>query len=164
LAYETNKGRVQNGVVLDFHSIHLTFSKVIMKKIFISGLVAGIALLIFSILGIYITIWFLPGIAIQYFESAFETQSSRVMIFYIHPFIMSFALSWFWSRFKGMLTGSFLTRGIEFGLIYMTIAIFPMMWLIYSCMCVSISLVITWLIFGLLQGIVSGLVFEKTNP
>jgi hypothetical protein len=135
-----------------------------MKKIIISGIVAGIALLILSVLGLYITIWLFPTIAEQYFDPAFNMQSSRIMIYFVHPFIISFALAWFWSRVKGILTGSFLTRGIEFGLIYTLIATFPVMWLIYSAMSISLEMVATWFVFGVLQGVIAGLIFEKTNP
>jgi len=135
-----------------------------MKKIILTGLAAGVVLLILSILGLYLTIWLFPNLALQYFDPAFNTQSDRLMIYYIHPFIISLALSWFWSRTKGILTGSFLTRGIEFGVIYTMVAIFPMMWLIYSAMSISLSMVATWLILGSLQGIVAGLIFEKMNP
>jgi len=135
-----------------------------MKKIVVSGLVAGIALLVLSVLGLYITIWFFPGLAVQYFDPAFDMQSSKIMIYCIHPFIISLALAWFWSRVKGILTGSFLTRGIEFGMIYTLIATFPVMWLIYSALSISLEMVTTWFVFGLLQGVIGGLIFEKMNP
>jgi len=135
-----------------------------MKKIIVSALVAGIILLILSVLGLYITIWFFSGLASQYFDPAFDMQSSKIMIYCIHPFIISLALSWFWSRFKGVLSGSFLTRGIEFGLIYSLIATLPIMWLIYSAMNISLEMVATWFVFGLLQGVIAGMVFEKMNP
>ncbi|MEI9934651.1 MAG: hypothetical protein WDM71_07295 [Ferruginibacter sp.] len=92
----------------------------------------------------------------QYFDPAFDTQASRYKIYFIHPFIVSLALSWFWARFKGILTGSFITRGIEFGTIYAVVAILPMIWLIYSAMSVSFAMVATWLVFGVLQGIIAG--------
>lgn len=135
-----------------------------MKKTIISGLVAGVIILIFSVLGLYLTIWLFPNIALQYYDPAFNEQKSRYMIYLIHPFIISFALAWLWNRCKNILTGSFLTRGIEFGLIYMIIATIPNMWLIYSAISVSLPMIITWLIFGLIQGIIAGLVFEKMNP
>jgi hypothetical protein len=135
-----------------------------MKKIVIAGLAAGIVLLVLSVLGLYITIWFFPNLAMQYFDPAFATDSSRIMLYFIHPFIISLALSWFWSRFKGILTGSFFTRGIEFGLIYGMVATFPMMWLIYSAMNVSMAIVATWFALALVQGIIAGLIFEKMNP
>jgi hypothetical protein len=135
-----------------------------MKKIVISGLGAGVVLLLLSILGLYITIWLFPTIAQQYFDPAFNLQTDRAMLYYFHPFIISFALSWFWVRVKGVLKGTFLTRGIEFGLIYVFVAVFPMMWLIYSALNVSLSIVITWFILAFVQGIVAGLVFERMNP
>jgi len=38
-----------------------------------------------------------------------------------------------------------------------------MMWLIYSAINVSLLLVVSWLLFGLIQGIVAGLLLEKMN-
>ncbi len=135
-----------------------------MKKIVIAGLVAGFVLLVLSVIGLYLTIWLFPGLATQYFDPAFDTSSSKVMFYYIHPFVISLALSWFWSRFKGLLTGSFLTRGIEFGIIYTLIATLPMMVLIYSAMNVSSAMVTTWFVLALVQGVIAGLIFEKMNP
>lgn len=135
-----------------------------MKKTIKAALIAGVVLLVLSVLGLYTTIWLFPKLAEQYFGPAFKTQSSRYMIYYVHPFIIGIALSWFWNRFKGILTGSFITRGIEFGLIYSAIAVFPMMWMIYSALSVSLLMISTWFVFGLLQGIIAGLVFEKVNP
>ena len=135
-----------------------------MKKIIIPGLVAGFSLLVLSVAGLYATIWLFPGIAQQYFDPAFDMQSSRVMIYYLHPFIIAIALSFFWGRFKPVLTGSFFTRGIEFGLIYAMVAVFPMMWLIYGAMSVSIEMLATWFILAVLQGLIAGLIFEKLNP
>jgi hypothetical protein len=135
-----------------------------MKKIIISGLLAGVVLLILSILGLYVTIWFFPGLAAKYYDPAFDSGPDKYLLYYVHPFIIALALSWFWDRFKTVLKGSFLTRGIEFGVIYALIAIVPGMWLIYSAMSVSLAIVATWLLFGLLQGLIAGLVFEKLNP
>ena len=135
-----------------------------MKKIIIPGLVAGFALLVLSVAGLYATIWLFPNIAAQYFDPAFDMQSSRVFIYYLHPFVIAMALSFFWSRFKAVLTGSFVTRGIEFGLTYAMIAVFPMMWLIFGAMSVSIEILATWFILAVLQGLIAGLIFEKLNP
>jgi hypothetical protein len=135
-----------------------------MKKIIIPGLVAGFVLLVLSVAGLYATIWLFPNIAVQYFDPAFDMQSSRVFIYYLHPFVIAMALSFFWGRFKTVLTGSFLTRGIEFGLIYAMVAVFPMMWLIFGAMSVSIEILATWFILAVLQGLIAGLIFEKLNP
>jgi hypothetical protein len=86
------------------------------------------------------------------------------VLYCIHPFVISLALSWFWDRFKGVLKGSFITRGIEFGFIYALVAIFPMMWLIYSSMSISLIVVAVWFLLSLLQAVIAGLVLEKMNP
>jgi hypothetical protein len=135
-----------------------------MKHILTSGLIAGVALLILSVLGLYATIWFFPTLAAQYYDPAFDSQSGRYMIYFAHPFVIALALAWFWDRFKGVLKGSYLTKGIEFGVVYALIAIFPVLWLTYSALNVSLPMVGTWLVFGLLQGVVAGLLFEKLNP
>jgi len=135
-----------------------------MGKIVVSGLVAGCVLLILSILGLYVITWVLPGIAVQYFDPVYDRQSDRWLLYYLHPFIISMALSWFWTRVKSILTGSFLSKGIEFGLIYVLVAILPMMWLIYSSMNVSIEMVASWTAFSLFVGVIAGLIFEKMNP
>jgi hypothetical protein len=135
-----------------------------MKKIIVVGLLAGVVLLILSILGLYVTIWFFPGLAAQYYDPAFDSGPDKYLLYYIHPFVIAMALSWFWNRFKTLLTGSFVTRGIEFGVIYALIAILPALWLTYSAISVSLAIVGTWLLFGLLQGLIAGLVFEKLNP
>jgi len=100
----------------------------------------------------------------QYFQPAFNEQSSRIMLYFIHPFIIAMALSWFWSKIKGILKGSFLTRGIEFGIIYALVATFPAMWLVFSSITVSLQMVATWFVLGLIQAIIAGLVCEMMNP
>jgi hypothetical protein len=133
------------------------------KRIIFSGLAAGLVLLVLSVLGLFGTIWLFPSLAVQYFNPTFDTQSERAILYFAHPFIAGLALAWFWDRCKGLFKGSFLGRGIEFGLLYWLVAVFPMMWLIYSAIDVSLVLVGSWLIFGLLQGIAAGLLFEKMN-
>lgn len=135
-----------------------------MKKIITSGLIAGVVLLVLSVLALYATIWFFPSLATQYYDPTFDNQSDRYLLYYAHPFVIGLALAWFWDRFKGALKGSYLTKGLEFGLIYALVAGFPVMWLTYSALSVSLAMVATWLAFGLIQGVIAGLIFEKANP
>jgi hypothetical protein len=133
------------------------------KKIISSGLVAGLLLLLLSVIGLYGTVWLFPTLAVQYFDPTFDRQSERVVLYFAHPFVAGLALAWFWDRCKSLFTGSFLGKGIEFGILYWLVAVFPMMWLIFSTINVSLALVGSWLVFGLLQGIAAGLVLEKMN-
>ncbi len=133
------------------------------KKVILSGVVTGCVLLILSILGLYATMWLFPSMAVQYFDPTFEQQSARAILYFAHPFVAGSALAWFWDRSKGLFKGSLMYRGIEFGLLYWLVAVLPMMWLIYSAIDVSLLLVGSWLLFGLIQGIVAGLLFQKMN-
>jgi len=63
------------------------------KKIIFPGLVAGLVLLVLSVLGLYITIWLFPSLAVQYFNPAFDTQSERAILYFIHPFIAGLSLA-----------------------------------------------------------------------
>ena len=82
----------------------------------------------------------------------------------MHAFIISFALSWFWDRFKGLFKGGFIIRGLEFGFVYSIVALLPVMWITFSALDITITMVISWFLYGLTQSIVAGLVFAKTNP
>jgi len=135
-----------------------------MGKIIITGLVAGAVLLLISVIGLYTITLIFPEATLQYVDSAFDTESHKRIVYYLHPFVISLALSWFWVRFRSVLRGTFFTRGIEFGLIYSLVATFPMMWLIYSALNISLAMVVTWFILALIQGIIAGLVLEKMNP
>src|SRR5271168_864804 len=132
-------------------------------KIIIPGLVAGLVLLAMSIVGLYVTIWLFPALAVLYFDPAFDTQSERAILYFIHPFVAGLALSWFWDRSKSLFKGSFFARGIGFGLLYWLVAVLPMMWLIYSAIAVPLQLVASWLLFGLIQAVIAGFVLEKMN-
>ncbi|MCB0578370.1 MAG: hypothetical protein KDD10_03555, partial [Phaeodactylibacter sp.] len=77
---------------------------------------------------------------------------------------LSFALAWFWSRFKAQLPGYWLLRGLKFGLAYALLATLPSMWITFSAITVSLGMVFTWFAYGLLQAVVCGWVFARMNP
>jgi len=135
-----------------------------MKKILISGLIAGCILFVFSYGGLFLAIRFLPALFTEYNNPLFNSNGSRDVLFYLHAFIFSFALSWFWERFKVLFKGPFMIRGLEFGLVYALIALLPVMWISFSALDVTIAMVLSWLVYGLIQAIVAGIVFAKVNP
>ena len=135
-----------------------------MKKVLLSGVVSAIILVPFSAIALYSTIWLFPTLALEYYGPAFRVNSSGQIFYFLHPVILSFALAWFWERFKTMFVGSFTLRGIEFALVYLLVATIPSLWIVYSAMSVSAIIVATWLAYGFIQAIISGLVIEKLNP
>lgn len=135
-----------------------------MKKILISGLIAGCILFIVSYGSLFLAVKFLPGLFIEYNNPLFNSDGSRDALFYLHAFIFSFALAWFWDRFKGLFKGPSMIRGFEFGLVYSIVALLPVMWISFSALDVTIVMVLSWFAYGLMQATVAGIIFAKVNP
>jgi hypothetical protein len=135
-----------------------------MKKILISGLITGIILFIISYGGLYLTVRFFPSFFVEYNNPLFNSAGNRDMLFYLHAFIFSLALSWFWDRFKSLFHGALILRGLEFGMVYAIVALLPVMWISFSALDVTIVMVLSWFGYGLFQATVAGIILAKLNP
>ena len=135
-----------------------------MKKILITGLIAGCILFVLSYGGLFLGVRFFPSLFVAYNNPLFNSDGSRDVLFYLHAFIISFALSWFWDRFKVLFKGTLMMRGLEFGLVYSIIALLPVMWISFSSLDITVVMVVSWFLYGLTQAIIAGLVFAKINP
>ena len=135
-----------------------------MKKIIFSGLIAGVILFVVSYGSLYLAIRFVPELFVVYNNPLFNSDGSRDVLFYMHAFIISFALSWFWERFKSLFQGHFLLRGLEFGCVYAVVALLPVMWITFSSLDITIVMVLSWFFYGLFQAVVAGVIFAKINP
>lgn len=135
-----------------------------MKKTLLSGLIAGCILFVVSYGSLYLAVKYFPSLFTEYFNPLFNSDGSRDVLFYLHAFVFSFALSWFWDRFKGMFRGYFILRGVEFGLVYAFIALLPVMWISFSALDITVAMVTSWFFYGLVQASLAGMVFAKINP
>lgn len=135
-----------------------------MKKVLTAYFVAVAALLAFSYVALIFSVRFLPGIAEQYFDPIYSNSEKRTFLYFIHPFIVALALKYFWQRFRHMFKGRSVMRGVEVGLIYGFIAVLPAMWITFSGLSVSITIVASWIVYGTMQGMIAGLIYAKINP
>lgn len=135
-----------------------------MKKVLTTGLIAGIVLFIISYGGLFLSIRFFPELFVMYNNPLFNSDGSKDILFYLHAFIISFALSWFWERFKGLFHGPFILRGLEFGLVYAIVALLPVMWITFSSIDITFIMVASWFLYGLVQAVLAGILFAKINP
>ncbi|WP_285058712.1 hypothetical protein [Pedobacter ginsengisoli] len=135
-----------------------------MKKVIFPGLIAGTILFIICYGGLYMAVRLFPGLFIEYNNPLFNSDGNRDLLFYLHAFIISLALSWFWERFKSLFHGSFLLRGLEFGFVYAIVALLPVMWITFSALDITVLMVLSWFSYGLMQAIVAGIIFAKINP
>lgn len=128
-------------------------------------LIAGALVLIVSVGILYGSITFFPALMDEYYNSVFRSNSFTTdLLFYVHPFILSAAMFWFWEISKELFTGSFLMRAYKVGVSYGLIAMVPVLWLTFSAIDVSPLMVFTWVAYGVLQAFIACLVFAKRNP
>ncbi len=135
-----------------------------MKKVLLSGVAAGSLLFVLGYGTLFLAIKFFPSFFTAYSNPLFNSDGSRDILFYLHAFVLSLALAWFWERFKGMFKGNFIVRGLEFGFVYAIVSLIPVMWITFSALDVTVSMVLSWFFYGFFQAIVAGIVFAKMNP
>lgn len=137
-----------------------------MKKVFLPGLVAGIAMLIVSMLVNQFVNMFVPSVAAEYVNPAlFRPWSDPLMsLFFLHPFVLGFILAWVWNKVKTLfIAGSVWQKGARFGLVVWLVASIPGMLISYSSFPVSLAMISSWLISGLISVVVAGCIFAKMN-
>jgi len=135
-----------------------------MKKIIISGLLTGCILFVLSYGGLWLAVRFFSALFAEYNNPLFNSDGNRDVLFYLHAFIFSFALSWFWDRFKSMFRGHMMLRGLEFGLVYALVALLPVMWISFSALDVTFVMVLSWFAYGFIQAAVAGIALARLNP
>ncbi len=134
-----------------------------MNKILTSGLVAALLLLAFAYLSLMLMPILLPYLAEEYYKPVFVNDETRNLLYFVHPVVLAFALSWFWNRFKDLFVGNLFFRGLEFGFVYAIIATIPIMVLIFSAIDVSLAVIGSWVLYGFLQGTIAGLIFARLH-
>ena len=135
-----------------------------MKRVIKSGLIVGVILFIISYGGLFLSIMFFPALFVDYNNPLFNSDGSRDVLFYMHAFIISMALSWFWERFKPLFKGGPIVRGVEFGLVYGMVALLPVMWITFSAMDITVPMVLSWFFYGIVQAMVAGIILSRINP
>lgn len=134
------------------------------KNVLLSVLLSGVVLLLLSAGMFFASARFFPAVTQEYLGSVFRTAGKTDWMYYVHPFIVSIALKWFWERYKSIFGGSLLLKALEVALVYGIVALVPVLWLTFSAIDVSLPMVGTWLLYGLIQAFAAGIIFAKFNP
>ncbi len=136
------------------------------KKIVVSGLLAGVAMLVTSLVLTQVYNFIFPSLAQEYLNSAlFRPWSDPLMSYiFIHPFVVGIILAWVWDKTKGLFRErEVVWRCCQFATAYWLVTI-PGMFISYSTFPVSLMMVVSWSLSGFIQAVVAGLVFVKKNP
>ena len=136
-----------------------------MKKVLIFGLIAGLAMSIVGMLYNALSGVAFPGLMVEYQTSGlFRPWEDPLMTaFFAYPFILGIALAWVWDKVKGLISGGLWTRALNFGLAYFIVATIPGMFISYTSFPVSLLMILSWSLSGLLNGIIAGAVLAKLN-
>jgi hypothetical protein len=135
-----------------------------MRKIVLPGLLIGVANFIVSMAVSKIFGVIFPSIATEYTNTAlFRPWSDPLMLlFFVYPFLMGILFAWFWHKVKNTFTRD-LKGGIDFAITYWIIATIPGMFITYTSMPYSGLMILSWLIGGLIQALIAGLILVKIN-
>jgi hypothetical protein len=99
-----------------------------MKKDYGTIFIVGLAVLAFSVSMLYATVFLMPGMFEEYYNDVFRLSSWKTdWLFYAHPFVLTFALKWFWDRNLDLFTGPVIVKAFTLGTTYALVALVPVM-------------------------------------
>ena len=136
-----------------------------MKKVLLSGMLAGFVMLLVCIGLSSIIMKFYPTLANQYYnESLFRSMKDPITaLFYFHPFVLAIILAFIWDKSKNLFEAKrFLSRGVQFGLVYFVVVI-PGLLISYATSPYSLEMVLSWTVSVLLGALAAGVSFEIVN-
>jgi hypothetical protein len=133
------------------------------KKIFLAGVLAGVAMLVVNVVVSFI----FPSLRAEYLNiNVFRPWSDPVMqLYYLEPFLAGILLAWFWKLVKAAFpNGRPARKALAFGASYWLVATIPGMLITYASFQVSFGMVLSWTLTGLVQAILAMFVIVRFNP
>lgn len=133
-----------------------------MRQIIFIGILAGVTMLIASFAWSAISNLVWPQLAQEYQSSEiFRPWSDPAMsLFFLHPILVGVILSWIWTKTNHLIKSENpSSRGMIFGFVYWVATISGMV-ISYSTFQVSLAMVMSWTLNGLLQALVAGITFS----
>jgi len=137
-----------------------------MKRILLPGIVAGIAMLITSMIFGWVISALIPSLAGEYANTAlFRPWSDPLMsLFFLYPFVLGIGLAWVWDRLKGVLPGpTAVARGLLLARSFWLVSSIPGILMSYASFPITLAMALSWLASSLLQLLAAGPVFALLN-
>jgi hypothetical protein len=137
-----------------------------MKKVLLPGLLAGLVMLIIGMaLGQGLNM-LIPSLMAEYNNTnIFRPWSDPLgYIYFVHPFLVGIILAWIWNRAKSLFGGgSAWKRGTHLGLVFWIITTIPGMVISYASFKLSLVMILSWTVLGLIQFILAGIICAAMN-
>ena len=130
------------------------------KQIIVGGLIVGFIIMLIDIIigGVFQLIW--P-------YNIFELGGIRkiddpiMLMFFIHPWVLGFALTFVYSYFSKALNGNYITKGWKFGILMWIVIFVPYAFLVFTSMDYPIGFYVNSIIPPLFYMILSGVFIAK---
>ncbi|MDD5221287.1 MAG: hypothetical protein PHV47_01640 [Candidatus Pacebacteria bacterium] len=137
-----------------------------MKKVILSGIIAGLLMLIveFGITGLF---GLFPQVNADYHNpsiiSAVSGSSILTLVVFLYPFILGIIFSWLWGKSKSLFEGAWIRRGLYFGIVigFLTLFIFTIPAAIVSSF--SLLTIVSLIVSALFKSMVAGMTFSRMN-
>lgn len=128
-------------------------------------ILSGVIVLAASLAMLFAFIFLVPSLMEEYYNPVFRSNSFNTdWLFYLHPFVLSAAMFWFWEHSKKELTGSWMVKAFKAALSYGFVAMVPVLLLTFSAITISVLMVFTWLAYGIAQAFIACLIIAKRHP
>lgn len=135
-----------------------------MKKVFWSGLAAGVAMVVLNVLLNPLFNLIFPHLKFAYMNPAFRPwDDPTMMLFFLYPIALGFGLAYVWDKTKQLFGGDSCRNGLKFGLVYFLVGGIPAFLINFSSFNLPFTMILSWTIMGLLDGLVAGVVLAKVN-
>ena len=103
-------------------------------------------------------------------QKAYETNpifrpwdDPLMMMFFLYPILLGLAFAFIWDKTKQLFQGSIWKKGFNFGLVYFFLASVPMFVINLSSFKLPLSMILSWTIMSIFNGIIGGIVLAKIN-
>jgi hypothetical protein len=134
------------------------------KKIVLSGLSAGIAMVVVNALLNPVFAAIFPWLQEAYMNPVFRPWNDPIMmLFFLYPIALGLGLAYVWDETKSLFKKTACQNGLTFGLIYFAVGAVPSFLINYSSFNLPLLMILTWTIMGLINGLVAGCVLAKLN-
>ena len=133
-----------------------------MKKVILSGLLAGLVMFLASQIVSRLFGMVFPAINAEYQNTNLfrSFKDPLMLLFFVYPFLVGILLAWFWKKTKSIF-GENIKGGVKFGIFYWIISTIPGMFATYTSMPYSWEIVLSWLVSGLVEAILAGIILSK---
>lgn len=103
------------------------------KKFLVSGVVGGLVIFV---------VWMIVGVLVQALRlydvmslgGMRSVNDPIMMLFFLHPWVISFAMALLYSQLGGALGGSVVRRGVKLGLLMWVVSSIPSVFIVYTSM------------------------------